>query len=161
MTTVTDQLVARAAELDSLDTAIAGLERGGPAALVLLVELGIRQTSLLGEFAARADALGHIVLSGRASEVEGDLPFWLFVDALDEFVAGVDPCRLESLGDDLLTELARVLPSLSDLARPGEPALQGHLRHSIDDGFDRERRPVRRRPTWRAGMTRRQRGRRG
>jgi hypothetical protein len=110
MTTVTDQLVARAAELDSLDTAIAGLERGGPAALVLLVELGIRQTSLLGEFAARADALGHIVLSGRASEVEGDLPFWLFVDALDEFVAGVDPCRLESLGDDLLTELARSFP---------------------------------------------------
>ena len=33
---------------------------------------------------------------GRAAELERDLPFWVFVDALDEYVAGLDPRRLDA-----------------------------------------------------------------
>ena len=32
-----------------------------------------------------------LVLSGSASELERDLPFWVFVDALDEYAEGLDP----------------------------------------------------------------------
>ena len=54
-------------------------------------EPGIGKTRLLAELAQRADARGCIVLGGSASELERDLPFWVFVDALDEYVAGLDP----------------------------------------------------------------------
>ncbi len=60
------------------------------------------------------------MLSGSASELEADLPFWLFVDALDEYVAGLDPRRLASLEDDVRVELARVLPALR--GSPTRPA---------------------------------------
>ena len=46
------------------------------------------------------------------------------MDALDEYVAGLDPGRLETIDDDVGAELALVLPSLSSLARAGEPSLQ-------------------------------------
>ena len=36
----------------------------------------------------RADERGQLVLSGSASELERDLPFWVFVDALDDYVRG-------------------------------------------------------------------------
>ena len=42
-------------------------------------------------------ARGHLVLTGSASELERDLPFWVFVDALDEYAEGLDPRRLEHL----------------------------------------------------------------
>jgi DNA-binding NarL/FixJ family response regulator/tetratricopeptide (TPR) repeat protein len=103
---------------------VAGLKRGEPAALVLVGEPGIGKTRLLAELAARGDANGCIVLSGSASELELDLPFWVFVDALDEYAAGLDPRRLVSLEADIRVELARVFPSLSDFADGSEPALQ-------------------------------------
>jgi hypothetical protein len=121
---VLEHLVGRAAELSSLDGAMAGLERGKPVALVLAGEPGIGKTRLLAELAARGEASGCVVLSGSASELELDLPFWLFVDALDEYAAGLDPRRLASLDNEVRLELARVFPSLSDFADGGRPALQ-------------------------------------
>ena len=84
--------------------------------LALVGEPGIGKTRLLGELAARADARGHLVLSGSASELERDLPFWVFVDALDEYVAGLEPHRLEALDDEVRTELALVFPRSSRFA---------------------------------------------
>ena len=43
------------------------------------------------ELAARAELRGHLVLSGSASELERDLPFSVFVHALDEYVESLDP----------------------------------------------------------------------
>ena len=54
---------------------------------------GIGKTRLLAELAARADARGHIVLTGSGAELERDLPFWVFVDALDEYIESVEPRR--------------------------------------------------------------------
>ena len=78
---------------------LAELERGRPGALALVGEPGIGKTRLLAELAARADARGCLVLGGSASELERDLPFWVFVDALDEYVEGLPPRRLDALDD--------------------------------------------------------------
>ena len=89
---------------------------GGSAPLVVQGEPGIGKTRLLAELAGRAEARGCTVLGGSASELERDLPFWVFVDALDEYVAGLDPQLVASLRDEVRSELAHVLPSLSELA---------------------------------------------
>ena len=82
-------------------------------------EPGIGKTRLLAELAARADARGHLVLAGSASELERDLPFWVFVDALDEYVAAARaaPAR-RARRRARARELAQVFPSLVG-ARPG------------------------------------------
>jgi DNA-binding NarL/FixJ family response regulator len=119
-----DHLVGRTEELGSLDEVLFELDRGGSSAIELVGEPGIGKTRLLAELAARADARGQLVLSGSASEIERDLPFSVFVDALDEYVRGLEPNRLAALADDVRTELAHVFPSLSALATEREVALQ-------------------------------------
>ena len=42
------------------------------------------------------------MLAGSASELERELPFWVFVDALDEYLQALEPRRLEALGDETL-----------------------------------------------------------
>ena len=121
---VAEHFVGRAAELGSFDRFLAELDEGRPVATELVGEPGIGKTRLLAELAARADARGHLVLSGSASELEQDLPFWVFVDALDEYLQGLDPRRLDDLEDGVRAELATVFPSLSSLAIGREVAPQ-------------------------------------
>ena len=116
MASLAAHLVGRTAELGSLDHALSELDRGRSVALELVGEPGIGKTRLLAELAKRADARRHLVLSGSASELEVDLPFWVFVDALDEYVQGLEPRRLEALDDDVRADLAHVFPSLSGFA---------------------------------------------
>jgi DNA-binding NarL/FixJ family response regulator len=118
-----EHLVGRADELGSIDEVLAGLGRGRPGAIELAGEPGIGKTRLLRELAARAEASGQFALSGSASELERDLPFSVFVDALDDYLAGLPPATLAALDDEVLAELAHVFPSLSALA-PGEVAPQ-------------------------------------
>jgi len=120
----TDHLVGRAEELSSFDRVLAELDQGGSDAILLVGEPGIGKTRLLAELADRADARGHLVLSGSASELEGDLPFSVFVDSLDEYVRGLGPNRFAVLDDDVRTELAHVFPSLTTLASGRQVALQ-------------------------------------
>jgi DNA-binding NarL/FixJ family response regulator len=119
-----EHLVGRAETCGVFDDALAGLDSGRSAALALVGEPGIGKTRLLAELAARADGRGQLVLYGSASELERDLPFWVFVDALDEYVQGLEPPRLEALEDDVRTELAHVLPSLSRFETARGPAFQ-------------------------------------
>src|ERR671915_767508 len=102
---MSEDLVVRAKTCGVFDDVLAGLDRGLSAALALVGEPGIGKTRLLAELAARADARGHLVLGGSASELERDLPFWVFVDALDEYVAGLDPRLVASLRDEVRSEL--------------------------------------------------------
>ena len=81
------QLVGRDAELEVVDDALASVEGGAPQALGVLGEPGIGKSRLLAELAGRAAARGHLVLGGRAAELERDVPFALWVDALDGHVA--------------------------------------------------------------------------
>ena len=113
MVLLAEQLVGRAEELGGLDDALAELAQGRSVAIELVGEPGIGKTRLLAELARRAEERGHLVLSGRAAELERDLPFWVFVDALDEYLQGLEPRRLEFLGDDARAELSHVFPSLA------------------------------------------------
>ncbi len=117
MSIVAETLVGRTAEIGSLDRFLAAIDAGGGSLAVELVgEPGIGKTRLLSELADRADALGYLVLSGSASELERDLPFGVFVDALDEYLQGIERDRLDVLDDDVRNGLATVFPSLSGLA---------------------------------------------
>ena len=128
MALLAEHLVGRADELGSLDQVLAELDRGRSGAIELVGEPGIGKTRLLRELTARAEERGQLVLVGSAAELERDLPFAVFVDALDEYVQGLDSARLAALDDDVRTELAHVFPSLSTLASGRAAALQ-HERH--------------------------------
>jgi predicted ATPase len=118
---LSEHLVGRAEELGAFDQLLAALDSGEGAAVALVGEPGIGKTRLLAELAARSDARGHLVLSGSASELERDLPFWVFVDALEEYIQALDPRVLASFDEDVRTELGRVFPSLSALASGRPP----------------------------------------
>jgi ATP/maltotriose-dependent transcriptional regulator MalT len=124
VTLPTGRFVGRADELASLERILDGLDRGCPGAIEVAGEPGIGKSRLLRELAARAGARGHLVLSGAASEFEHDLPFSVFVDALDEYVAGLEPGRLAALDGAVQAELAHIFPSLSALAAGREVAPQ-------------------------------------
>jgi predicted ATPase len=119
-----DSLVGRAGELDSLERVLDDLDRGPSGAIQVVGEPGIGKTRLLWELGTRAELRGHLVLSGSATEVERDLPFSVFVHALDEYVESLEPDQLSTLDDDVQAELAHVFPSLSSLGGEREVALQ-------------------------------------
>jgi len=116
MAHLSEHLVGRAEELGAFDQLLVDLESGEHAAIALAGEPGIGKTRLLAELETRSDERGHLVLAGSASELERDLPFWVFVDAIEEYVQALDPRVLTSLDDDVRTELARVFPSLAGLS---------------------------------------------
>jgi ATP/maltotriose-dependent transcriptional regulator MalT len=116
--------VGRSDELDLIERVLAELERGPPAAIELVGQPGIGKTRLLSELATRAERRGHLVLAGSASELERELPFSVFVNALDEYVESLGADLFSALAVDVQAELAHVLPSLSGFAGGREVALQ-------------------------------------
>jgi ATP/maltotriose-dependent transcriptional regulator MalT len=105
-------LVGREAELAHLDRTLEALDRGAATCLTVEGEPGIGKTRLLSALRARADGRGDVVLSGAAAEFERDLPFSVFVDALDAYVASHAVDEHPSWDEDLARELGQVLPSL-------------------------------------------------
>ena len=87
------------------------------------------KTRLLAELEALADARGQLVLSGTASELEDDLPFWVFVDALDEYVQALAPHRLDALDAEARAELPNVLPSAPRPDGAAPPAIERYRTH--------------------------------
>ena len=124
MALLTDQFVGRAEELGSFDQVLVEVDEGVASAIVLMGEPGIGKTRFLAEFARSADENGRLVLTGSASELERDLPFSVFVDALDEYLHGLSPDRLAVLDEDVRTELSHVFPSLTALGTASGGALQ-------------------------------------
>lgn len=123
--TIADTLVGRLEELRRINVALDALATGSPGAIEIVGAAGIGKTRLLTEVAARADARGHIVLRGAAADLERDIAFWVFIDALDEYVEGVEPRRLANLPQEVRTELAQVFPALAHLGRGDAAGLQG------------------------------------
>src|SRR3954468_5892867 len=111
MASSTSGLVGRRREADALAEAVQALA-GGPAGFVALHgEPGIGKTRLLEELARQAEHRGHLVLHGRGAELERELPFGVWVDALDDHAAWLGPDRLARMLGERVGELARVLPS--------------------------------------------------
>jgi predicted ATPase len=106
------RLVGRDGELEHLDAALDAVDDGGPAYVTVEGEPGIGKTRLLDELRARAQARGHVVLSGASAEFEREMPFGVWVDALDAYVASQDLAGHESWDEGLAAELGQVLPSL-------------------------------------------------
>ena len=82
-----DHPVGREPELERLGQALDDMERGGNPCIAIEGEAGIGKTWLLSELRRRAEERGHLVLAGAAAEFERDLPFGVWVDALDAYVA--------------------------------------------------------------------------
>jgi DNA-binding CsgD family transcriptional regulator len=118
------QLVGREPELERMARLAAGLDLGRGAVLEIVGEPGIGKTSLMSALCALADERRHLVLEGRASEFEREVPFAPFLDALDDYLRSVDPRRLERLAGDRPAELAAVFPSLSAFGGKAPVALQ-------------------------------------
>ena len=112
---VTNRLVGRDAEREVLEQVLEAIDDGRPVALELAGEAGIGKSRLLSELGRLGDARNLLVLSGSGSEFERDLPFSVFVDALDDYLRGLDPARFDGLPEDVRAQLARVFPM------PGSP----------------------------------------
>ncbi len=122
------QIVGRRAELETLGRALAALDEGTSAMLYLVGEPGIGKTRLLAELHAQAQARRHLVLVGRAAEFERDLPFGLFVAALDDYLASLTDNDNGGGGGGpglpLPAELGGIFPSLGHLAAGADTGLQ-------------------------------------
>jgi len=101
-------IIGREAEIQALEAALRGLAEGRAACLSFEGEPGIGKTRLLQELRERAEREGHLALTGTGAEFERDLPYGVWVDALDDYVASQE---LE-LSAEVTHELARILPSL-------------------------------------------------
>ncbi|MEA2127880.1 MAG: hypothetical protein QOJ85_771 [Solirubrobacteraceae bacterium] len=107
------RLVGRIGEREAIARALRAVERDGSAGVVQVVgEPGIGKTTLLGTI-GRSES-ERLVLDGRAAEFERDLPFGVFIDALDSHLASQDRA-VALLGEQRVGELAAVFPCLEAL----------------------------------------------
>jgi ATP/maltotriose-dependent transcriptional regulator MalT len=115
VTTILQPLVGRDSELQVLEQLLEEARRGSSRFVVVSGEPGIGKSSVLAEAARRAQALGWLVLEGRATELERVFPFGLFVDAFDAHLESLDARAFGRLAADKLEELASVFPALRSL----------------------------------------------
>jgi ATP/maltotriose-dependent transcriptional regulator MalT len=107
------QLVGRAREIDELERAVDRVASGAPFVVEIVGEPGVGKSRLLAELARLAAERRCLVLDGRATEFERDIPFGLIVDALNDYAGALEPSVIRALDEESLAELASILPSLS------------------------------------------------
>ncbi len=105
------RLVGRRDELSAVRRALTVLDGGRFTVLALSGEPGIGKTCLLDAVAQLAAERGDLVLRGRSAEVERELPFGLWRDALAEHLEELGPQRVERLTGELADELAVLAPA--------------------------------------------------
>ena len=102
-----EQPVGRRPELERLGEVLDDLRQASAACLAVEGEPGIGKTRLLPELRRQAEERGYLVLAGSAAEFERDLPFGVWVDALDADVASQDLDTREDLDAQLLRRSRR------------------------------------------------------
>ena len=90
MALLTDHLVGRAEELGSLDQALGEVDQGTPPRSPSSGSRGSARHVSSPSSPLAPTQNGRLVLAGSASELERDLPFSVFVDALDEYLRGLE-----------------------------------------------------------------------
>ncbi len=128
MAEVPSRIVGRERELAAIREALADVRSGASRAVGLRGEPGIGKSRLLLELAHVAGSGETLVLAGRATELERDLPFALLADALDA-PAAARADALCGLDAGVLGELAAVLPAFARAAgiAPVTAAGERHL----------------------------------
>ncbi len=141
MTPQRQPLVGRDRELEVLAERLDEVGSGRARFVFVTGEPGIGKTSLLLELLARADDRGWLALGGGAAEFERELPFGLVVDALDEYLASLDPRAFSHLAAEDLSELAGVFPALRSLdpgsRHPTTAAERFRVHHALRDLVER------------------------
>ncbi len=125
------QLVGRDRELLEIEGALDQLATGQPWLVEIVGEPGIGKSRLLAELSRRGEDRGYLVLDGRAAEFERDIPFGLIVDALNDYLASLEPAMLQALEEDELRELASIFPSLPRQDPLLEGASEGTQRYRV------------------------------
>jgi DNA-binding NarL/FixJ family response regulator len=131
-------LAGRDAELAALRDALAAAAGGARCVVDVVGEAGIGKSRLLEALALHARERGVRVLGGRAAELERDVPFALWVDALDEEL-GRSRTRLQrTLGAETVAELGRAFPALADAptAQPTNAGERWRLHHAARAALD-------------------------
>ncbi|MQA85077.1 MAG: AAA family ATPase [Streptosporangiales bacterium] len=112
-----DELAALQAALDRLASSRPGPGRrtvpAQPWVLEIVGEPGIGKTRLLAELCARAEGHDRLVLAGRATEFEREVPFGSVIEALDDHLSALADDTVARLGSPRLELLASVFPALS------------------------------------------------
>ncbi|HEX6725667.1 MAG TPA: BREX system ATP-binding domain-containing protein [Gaiella sp.] len=120
--------VGRDPELEQLNAALEGLAEGAAACITVEGEPGIGKTHLLTVFRRRAEEAGCLALAGSATEFERELPFGVWVDALDAYVASQELDLGEGWNAEVVEELSRVIPSVRPPSSSG-PAMVADERY--------------------------------
>jgi DNA-binding NarL/FixJ family response regulator len=116
-------IVGRRPELTAIGAALQQVGRRTPCFVAVSGAPGIGKTRLLDELARRGVERDWLVVTGRGSELEREMPFGVWVDALDDHAAQLGPDRVRRLLGDRVGELSRVLPSLGGMSGAPAPAL--------------------------------------
>lgn len=110
-----DALLGRQQETEVLEAALVDACNGEPGFVVVSGQAGIGKTRLLAQLAKLAIGRGCLTLNGRSEELNRQIPFAPFVDALDAYLDSRDPVVLDRLAVDRLGVLAAAFPSLQSL----------------------------------------------
>jgi predicted ATPase len=124
-------VVGRHEELAALERAVADVGQGSPRVVALRGEPGIGKSRLLAELGRLAQDRGLLVLEGRAAELERDLTFALWLDALEPLVTDRSLTqRVVELEAWQRRELATFLPASGALAGADAAPASGE-RHRV------------------------------
>ncbi|MCW3017330.1 MAG: transcriptional regulator, LuxR family, partial [Solirubrobacterales bacterium] len=115
-----DNLYGREGELAAIGGVLDAVARGQRRLLVIRGEAGIGKTRLLAALQAEAAAQRFVVLDGRATELERDVPLVPVADALERRLPVTQEATLRELGPERLALLGEVLEGLpTSSAREG------------------------------------------
>jgi predicted ATPase len=123
--------VGRGAELEEIEALLDSLQTGDSGFLEVVGEPGIGKSTLLAALIERAEARGLLALRGRASQFELETPFDPFVDALDDYLATINPRRWAPLGSERMGELGSTFPSIAELVEEPGSILPSEERYRI------------------------------
>lgn len=115
MTTARAALLGRDRDVELIADVLRAAREGHPGFIVITGEAGIGKSSLLEELSRMADEAGCLTMGSRASDYDHELPFGVFTDALDDYLASLDTSALASLAQDRLGAVAAVFPSLASI----------------------------------------------